>query len=391
MANKNIDGDVNVQFTEESSRQSLESGESVKTLFGKLRKWLSDLKPVAFSGSYNDLDNKPSIPSAVAVKGNAESTYRTGNVNLTPANIGLGNVNNTSDVNKPISTAAQAALDAQQAQINYNTNQGVKNLLITDKSKSVSSNGMTFTANGDGTFTINGTNISSNTLIAANISDLSLGMNAQVSKKTISSNKVKFYAIGLPNTMRFQLAKNTTMSITGITVNDIRGSAVSNVVDITNYDYVWFRFVVDANASFDNVVIKPMVVDASVEDTSDFVPYAMSNVELMQKFEDISDCLYINAYNAGSAITIQNTSDFTIDAYAKYFVIDVKPKFAFLKLSSQSATQYLRAMINVKTASSKTSIDVAFTDGITLYEFYWNWQAGTLETPTITAKTLSFA
>lgn len=94
------------------------------------------------------------------VKGNAESTYRKGNVNLTPANIGaatsaqgtkadsavqtiqingtaqtktngtvnlpayptksslgLGNVDNTSDANKPISTAAQTAFDNQQAQL----------------------------------------------------------------------------------------------------------------------------------------------------------------------------------------------------------------------------------------------------------------------------------
>lgn len=47
------------------------------------------------------------------VKGNAESAYRVGNVNLTPANIGLGNVNNTSDANKPISTATQAALNGK--------------------------------------------------------------------------------------------------------------------------------------------------------------------------------------------------------------------------------------------------------------------------------------
>lgn len=55
------------------------------------------------------------------VKGNAETEYRTGNVNLTPANLGLGNVNNTSDANKPISTATQAALDAQQAQVDDNS------------------------------------------------------------------------------------------------------------------------------------------------------------------------------------------------------------------------------------------------------------------------------
>lgn len=78
MADKRLDGDVEVNFTEAQSRQSLESGESVKTLFGKLRKWLSDLKPVAFSGSYNDLSNKPTLGTAaakdVASSGNASTT-----------------------------------------------------------------------------------------------------------------------------------------------------------------------------------------------------------------------------------------------------------------------------------------------------------------------------
>lgn len=78
MANKNVNGDVNVSFTEAASRQTLDSGESVKTLFGKLRKWLSDLKPVAFSGSYNDLTNKPTLGTAaakdVASSGNASTT-----------------------------------------------------------------------------------------------------------------------------------------------------------------------------------------------------------------------------------------------------------------------------------------------------------------------------
>lgn len=36
-----------------------------------------------------------SIPAAVAVKGNAESSYRTGNVNLTPANIGAATSTHT--------------------------------------------------------------------------------------------------------------------------------------------------------------------------------------------------------------------------------------------------------------------------------------------------------
>lgn len=54
-----------------------------------------------------------SAVKVTGVKGNSESSYRTGDVNITAANIGLGNVNNTSDANKPISTATQTALDAK--------------------------------------------------------------------------------------------------------------------------------------------------------------------------------------------------------------------------------------------------------------------------------------
>lgn len=50
--------------------------------------------------------------SVTGIKGSAESAYRVGNVNITPSDIGLGNVNNTSDADKPISTATQAAIDA---------------------------------------------------------------------------------------------------------------------------------------------------------------------------------------------------------------------------------------------------------------------------------------
>ena len=47
------------------------------------------------------------------VKGDAEATYREGNVNITKANIGLGNVDNTSDADKPVSTAQQTALNGK--------------------------------------------------------------------------------------------------------------------------------------------------------------------------------------------------------------------------------------------------------------------------------------
>lgn len=103
-------------FTESTTRTNINSGEKISTLFGKIKKWFTDLKAVAFSGSYNDLSDKPSIPAAVAVKGNAESSYRTGNVNLTPANIGAvsttgDTANNTVAFTSADSTTATAWTD----------------------------------------------------------------------------------------------------------------------------------------------------------------------------------------------------------------------------------------------------------------------------------------
>ena len=52
------------------------------------------------------------VNTVTGVKGDAEANYRIGNINITKANIGLGNVDNTSDLNKPVSTAQQAAIEA---------------------------------------------------------------------------------------------------------------------------------------------------------------------------------------------------------------------------------------------------------------------------------------
>lgn len=56
-------------FTEASERTNLAgSGETMTTILGKIKKFFSDLKTVAFSGSYNDLTNKPTL-ATVATSG----------------------------------------------------------------------------------------------------------------------------------------------------------------------------------------------------------------------------------------------------------------------------------------------------------------------------------
>lgn len=58
-------------FTQASSRANLTSGEKLSISLGKIMKWFADLKTVAFSGSYNDLTNKPT--SLPANGGNADT------------------------------------------------------------------------------------------------------------------------------------------------------------------------------------------------------------------------------------------------------------------------------------------------------------------------------
>lgn len=97
----------------------------------------SSLAPVATSGDYTDLTNKPTIPvitgkadityvdsqdASVASTAQSNLTAHTSNTSnphgVTKAQVGLGNVDNTSDANKPISTAAAAAIATLAPKVN---------------------------------------------------------------------------------------------------------------------------------------------------------------------------------------------------------------------------------------------------------------------------------
>lgn len=69
----------------------------------------SSLATVATSGDYADLINKPTIPTVPVTSVAA----KTGDVVLVKADVGLANVDNTSDANKPVSTATQTALNGK--------------------------------------------------------------------------------------------------------------------------------------------------------------------------------------------------------------------------------------------------------------------------------------
>lgn len=60
-----------VTYTETATRENISTGEKHSVLFGKIRKWFSDLKSVAFTGKYTDLtnvaiENPTTLPTASA-------------------------------------------------------------------------------------------------------------------------------------------------------------------------------------------------------------------------------------------------------------------------------------------------------------------------------------
>lgn len=70
-------------FSQAATRANIASGETLTTILGKLMKWYADLKNVAFSGNYNDLSGKPTIPTVPDSLKNPQALTFTGGVSLT--------------------------------------------------------------------------------------------------------------------------------------------------------------------------------------------------------------------------------------------------------------------------------------------------------------------
>lgn len=71
---------VDTAFTEASTRTNIASGDAFATILGKIKKFFTDLKTVAFTGSYTDLSDKPTIPdisTKVSKSGDTMSGYLT--------------------------------------------------------------------------------------------------------------------------------------------------------------------------------------------------------------------------------------------------------------------------------------------------------------------------
>lgn len=103
---------LNPTFTEASSRANIASGESHKTIFGKIKKFFSDLKTVAFTGAYSDLSGTPNL-ATVATSGayndlSGKPTIPTDNSQLTN---GAGYITSSGSCNYANSAGSAPASD----------------------------------------------------------------------------------------------------------------------------------------------------------------------------------------------------------------------------------------------------------------------------------------
>lgn len=108
---------IKVEFNETANRQQISSGDSLNTLFGKIKKWFSDLKTVAFTGKYDDLSNKPTIPTVPTALKNPNALTFTGAVTGNYDGSAAKSVAIPSSTNNLMATVEGTWLDATQGKV----------------------------------------------------------------------------------------------------------------------------------------------------------------------------------------------------------------------------------------------------------------------------------
>ena len=89
----NSDSNI-VAFQTASKRENILSGETHKVIFGKIKKFFTDLKTVAFTGSYNDLTDLPSYVKSQTITSAVDWNTLTEN--------GVYHIKTTEGTNRPV-------------------------------------------------------------------------------------------------------------------------------------------------------------------------------------------------------------------------------------------------------------------------------------------------
>lgn len=307
---KGLDGKTaeNPTFTEASTRANIASGESYSTILGKIKKFFTDLKTVAFSGSYNDLSDKPTIPTVnngtltIQKNGTSVATFTANQSGNSTANIDVPNV-----IDNLTSTSTTDALSANQGRVLKNTKLeesannvlGAKNLLPMTVASIKS-------ANTSGTWSGNAYTFSNVTFTILTDSDNNVtGISINGTNSTNDNLMFNFGILSelTEGTSYIYSSGNSTGSSTTYAINivGVDTQPVSMTFTQTSaLSTAYARFVIRSGKTVDNQIFYPMIRLASYTDST-FEPYAMTNLALTNKKADKSELPTVN----NGTLTIQ--------------------------------------------------------------------------------------
>ena len=265
------------------------------------------------------------VNTITGVKGDSETDYRTGDVNITPANIGLGNVDNTADADKDVAHAENAdkALNIfGSTQTNdifvYRPTAGIQDIQSGEpglggaevqkiegngvvwnqiqpipQSNNGEKKGLTFTNNQDGSFSVSGT--STDFVEFRAINDLSI----------INSHKYLFMGCpkgGSDETYYIMVWKNSAVEVVGKdSGNGLIFTLDSNDTDISAYITFEQSGIVAQNEKFYfNLFDLTLIFGAGNEPSTvaEFETWLSNNIGLKDYYP----------YNAGELIGVKTIS-----------------------------------------------------------------------------------
>ena len=125
---------VTAAFTQASTRANIATGEKLSVLLGKIAKWFADLGALAFKSTAAKSDLASDVQVSLGKADTALQSFTETDPTVpawakaatkpsyTKSEVGLGNVDNTADSAKPVSTAQQTALDDKLAKTGDGSN-----------------------------------------------------------------------------------------------------------------------------------------------------------------------------------------------------------------------------------------------------------------------------
>lgn len=198
-------------------------------------------------------------------------------------------------------------IGTNQTNILYGLNMGVKNILPV-AFESRTNYGVTCTNNGDGSITVNGTNSqSSGTIIIANVQ--STVIDGYGDPRNFLGKNKNYVCIGNTTTanLRIQILGWNSSSD-----NSIIASSTTEGVSFNtgNWNYISVRIWVQASATFNNIVIKPMIcTDAAWAQSTDYMPPALPNYDLTRlEAEDRASLAEVVDSGAKNLVDWRNTT-----------------------------------------------------------------------------------